>query len=200
MTEQEAKSMVSKARLTPAAHDDLPQVKRIMTKNPELVDAMNTLRRDTGAETPMAAAAHMRSTDILRYFVSQGVEVDIVMACALDDADCIARILAESPEQVHRCGSHGIPLLLHVGTVQTAEILLNAGADVNSVKEKRRGPLHHAAHLGSLELSAFLISRGASISQLGIGSDFDDQTPLAIAECRGHHHIADYLRARGATI
>ena len=48
--------------------------------------------------------------------------------------------------------------------VKTAELCLDHGVDVNTVKSKETTPLHIAAAKGNLEMVQLLISRGAGVN------------------------------------
>ena len=58
--------------------------------------------------------------------------------------------------------------------VKTAELCLDHGAGVNTVKSKETTPLHIAAAKGNLEMAELLISRGAGLNI----KDGDSKTPL----------------------
>ena len=58
--------------------------------------------------------------------------------------------------------------------IKTAELCLDNGADVNSLKCNSVTALHLAASKGNLEMAEFLISRGAGVNM----KDEDSKTPL----------------------
>ena len=58
--------------------------------------------------------------------------------------------------------------------VETAELCLDHGADVNSKKCNETTALHLAATKGNLEMAELLISRGAGVNM----KDGDSKTPL----------------------
>ena len=58
--------------------------------------------------------------------------------------------------------------------VKTAELCLDHGADVNTMKSKETTPLHIAAAKGNLEMAELLISRGAGVNI----KDGDSKAPL----------------------
>ncbi len=75
---------------------------------------------------------------------------------------------------------------------ELCEVLLEKGADVNSVQMQNVTPLHSAVHRGNLKLIKLLVESGASI---GLKMDNGD-TALIIAEREGHHEIKKYLSTR----
>ena len=71
------------------------------------------------------------------------------------------------------------------GHTAIASLLLDRGADVNHGNNQA---LYNAASAGQLQMAALLLERGATaISE-----------SLTVAEERGHHAVADLLRAHGA--
>jgi len=58
--------------------------------------------------------------------------------------------------------------------VKTAQLCLDIGADVNSLKCNSASALHLAATKGNLEMADLLISRGAGVNT----KDKDSKTPL----------------------
>ena len=58
--------------------------------------------------------------------------------------------------------------------VKTAEMCLDIGADVNTLKCNSVSALHLAATKGNLEMADLLISRGAGVNM----KDEDSKTPL----------------------
>ena len=65
--------------------------------------------------------------------------------------------------------------------VKIAELCLDHGSDVNTIKTKETTPLHLAATKGNLEMAQLLISRGAGVNM----KDDDSKTPLH----RSFYHI-----------
>lgn len=82
------------------------------------------------------------------------------------------------------------------GSVDTAQLLLDAGADVDRVAPGGYSPLYISAHRGNLTCVRLLISRGASLNvQTGYG-----ETPLFVAARFGHLAVVDLLLATGSLI
>ena len=67
--------------------------------------------------------------------------------------------------------------------VKTAEVCLDHGAEVNTMKSKEATPLHIAAAKGNLEMAELLISRGAGVNV----KDGDSKTPLHRWSCYKRH-------------
>jgi len=78
--------------------------------------------------------------------------------------------------------------------VETARLLLEAGADPNATQASGFVPLHSAAQNGDRALVELLLSHGADVSAR---SD-DGRTALALAEKGGYTEVVALLRGRGA--
>lgn len=91
------------------------------------------------------------------------------------------------------------------GDVEMVNGLLNRGANVNSVRDDGWGtPLLQAVGAGQTEMVRLLIRRGANVNKgERFWSDGNGwpvyQTPLQVAERRGHPEIVALLRQAGAT-
>ena len=70
------------------------------------------------------------------------------------------------------------------------DLLLSHGADINAVTNWEATPLHMAAFHGNAKAATLLIERGARLD----GKDGHGQTPLGVAEARGHVECAECLR------
>ncbi|TET36604.1 MAG: ankyrin repeat domain-containing protein [Planctomycetota bacterium] len=77
--------------------------------------------------------------------------------------------------------------------IHSIEILLEGGANINSVSDKGKTPLHVAVENGKVKSVILLITRGADVNMANLFSE----TPLDIAENKGHTEIAEFLRYRG---
>ena len=78
--------------------------------------------------------------------------------------------------------------------VETARLLLEAGADPNATQVAGFVPLHSAAQNGDRALVELLLSHGADVN----ARSEDGRTALALAEKGGHSEVAELLRGRGA--
>jgi ankyrin repeat protein len=78
--------------------------------------------------------------------------------------------------------------------VDTARLLLHAGADPNATQSGGFVPLHSAAQNGDAALVELLLAHGADIH----ARSTDGRTALALAEQAGRADVAALLRSRGA--
>jgi ankyrin repeat protein len=198
MTHQEAKAIINKTRLTTPSHDEYETVKSLLDKKPELVACMNALDPARPGERPQGAAAHMGYRPVLELMLERGVDLDIFMACALNQAGPLRAFLERDPSLANARGSHKIPLLMHARGVEAAEVLVEYGADLNEYKHKRRGPLHQSVRVGDIAIVKLLIEHGADVNMIGAGYFMEGMTPLAVAESLDRKEIAGYLRQKGA--
>jgi hypothetical protein len=94
------------------AHGDLDEVKRLLEREPRLVNAA----WDWGGgdwETGLGAASHMGRRDIAEHLIAHGARVDIFAAAMLDQVAVVEALLDAFPELAAATGPHGIPLRAH---------------------------------------------------------------------------------------
>ncbi len=165
--------------LVVAAHHDLPRVKEMLAKQPELLN-----ENAEWIETPIQAAAHVGNRAITEYLLEQGAPLDICTAAMLGRADSVRSILADNPEESQATGSHDIPVLFFAaigGHPDVAQILLDAGSPVN-VEEGGNSPLHGAALVGQTGMVQWLLDHDAD----PYAKDYEGKTPLDRAQENGH--------------
>jgi hypothetical protein len=94
-----------------------------------------------------------------------------------------------SPVDV-RSAEGATPLMTEVqaGKIENTKFLLDRGADANAVDLRGFSSLHRAAELGHVELTLLLLKRGAHPDVMARG-----QTPMSLAEKRGHGEIVKLL-------
>ena len=80
--------------------------------------------------------------------------------------------------------------------LETARLLINAGADVFASDASGLTPLHIAAYFGNVELARLLIDNGADISAV----DKEMITPLYYAAATGQSSMAQLLIENGADV
>lgn len=103
---------------------------------------------------------HMEAAALLR---ERGAAVDIHAACLLDDVRRVSAILTDDPEAADRSGLGG-DYPLHVAvSVETAGMLLDHGAQLNTLDSEGNSPLGAALSRGerSRRVAEYLIERGA---------------------------------------
>jgi hypothetical protein len=94
------------------AHGDLDAVRKLLEKEPALVNAA----WDWGGgdwETGLGAAAHMGRRDLALYLLERGARLDVFAAAMLGETQIVRSMLGAFPELRDARGPHGIPLLEH---------------------------------------------------------------------------------------
>ena len=82
------------------------------------------------------------------------------------------------------------------GEFNTAQLLLDKGADVNAIDIKNQSPLHHASNSGHLEIVRLLLDSGANIEAI----DCMELSAIHIAAAAGHRLIVRAILERGASV
>ncbi|MCY3556451.1 MAG: ankyrin repeat domain-containing protein [Gemmatimonadetes bacterium] len=116
-----------------------------------------------GGWTALHLAAHWGHTDAAETLRSFGANVDLHAACLLDDVAAIRAILAEDPGAASRPALGGEPPLHVAVSAETAEVLLDHGARLDTTDSEDNTPLGAALARGERcrRLAEFLIDRGA---------------------------------------
>jgi hypothetical protein len=120
------------------AHFDLDMVKKLLDKEPALLNAT----MDWGAgdwETGLGGASHMGRRDIVEFLLDRGARIDLFCAAMMGQLDAVKAFLTLQPKLIDAKGPHGITLHFHaqVGGPQ-AELVL---AYLQSIKRLELKPL-----------------------------------------------------------
>jgi uncharacterized protein len=185
-SDEQAKEFVT------AAHFNLERVREMLTKQPELLQIAYLWREDD-PETAIMAAAHMGNRPIAEFLLEQGAPLAIYTAAMLGRKDDVKRMLDEDPTQAKVHGAHSIPLMSHValsGDTEIAEMVLARGGD-----EGLSFALFSAINGGHVNMVRWLLDHGATDLTV---KNFQEKTPLQLAEENGLTDIAALLRERGA--
>jgi ankyrin repeat protein len=133
---------------------------------------VNSERRD--GRTPHALAVRTGNTAVAEYLVTVGAiteslsDVDRLLgACAVADTQLAQRIVAGSPDILHRLGAHdhaALALAAEEGRIDSVRLMASLGWDLNEELGSSGTALHHAAWQGRIEMSRMLIALGAPIN------------------------------------
>jgi hypothetical protein len=106
------------------AHSDLDMVKKLLEKEPGLVNAT----MDWGAgdwESGLGGASHMGRHDIVEILLEKGARIDIFCAAMMGQLDAVKAFLTLQPKLIDARGPHGFTLHFHaqVGRERSAKVL-----------------------------------------------------------------------------
>lgn len=189
-------SILARSHVVGAAHFDLEETRAQIERHPELVHAIATT-----SEGAVEGCAHTGRLQIVDYLLSRGAPYSVPTAVMRGDVAWTRRLLSEDALRIHERGPHDFALLWYPviggGHLELAELLLDAGAEVERQHFLGTTALHFAALGGQVEMAELLLERGADPHRVGRKFDPAGQTPLDLAESRGHDAVAGLLRARG---
>lgn len=157
-----------------ASHGNLADVQRLVKERPEMVNEPG-VGPAFGGERPLDAAAHTHHRAIAEVLLDHGAEHNLYSAVFMGEFDTVSEMLKANPESVKQPGVHHIPVLGFVEDHAMAEMLIEAGADVNAASREpfRTTPLHGAARRGSVRIVETLITNGADVR----ARDYEGKTP-----------------------
>jgi ankyrin repeat protein len=160
--------------------------------------------RDEHGNSALLIATYTGKHDLVRLLLDRGARASFFEACALGLVDDVRRHLREYPGSVGQWSHDGWPplhLAAFFGHRETAEALLDAGADVRAVARNSEGNLAiNAAAAGPRvdrrpEIVQLLIARGAAVDGRGTPAG---HTPLHEAAYNGDLPLLRLLLDRGA--
>lgn len=167
------------------AHGNLQKVRELYEQEPRLLN-IPWAQFD---ETALAAASHMGNRAIAEYLLDKGAPMTVCTAAMLGMTTKVAEYLGANPGLANAKGAHGIPIMYHAamsGNTQVTELLLahGGGEGINSA-------LHGAVNFGHTDMVAWLLSHG--VDDINV-PNFEQKTPLQVAEEKGFSDIAELLR------
>jgi len=93
-------------------HMDLPMVKKLLEKEPALLNAA----MDWGAgdwETALGGASHLGNHEIAEFLIEKGARVDLFAATMLGQLEVVKALLTLQPKLIDAKGPHGFTLHWH---------------------------------------------------------------------------------------
>ncbi|MFY9234061.1 MAG: hypothetical protein WAO58_06335 [Fimbriimonadaceae bacterium] len=94
------------------AHSDLEVVKKLLIKEPMLINAM----MDWGGgdwESALGGASHMGRRDIVEFLLEKGARIDIFCATMMGQIEAVKSFLILQPKLIDARGPHGFTLHFH---------------------------------------------------------------------------------------
>lgn len=106
------------------AHSDLEMVKKLLDKEPGLVNSF----MDWGGgdwESALGGASHMGKRDIVEHLLERGARIDIFCAAMMGQLEAVKAFLTLQPKLIDAKGPHGFTLHFHaqVGEEKAAPVL-----------------------------------------------------------------------------
>jgi ankyrin repeat protein len=125
------------------------------------VDVNRTSDWWAGPWSPLHCAIYNGNNDLAEHLLEHGATLDVHTAASLDRLDDLRRLLDESPDRVSEPGGDGCQPLHFAGSVKSAEILLQYGANIEARDvDHYSTPVHYLA-LPRPEVARYLFSQGA---------------------------------------
>jgi len=100
------------------------------------------------------------------FLIERGAQVDIYAASRLGRTDTIRKLISEDPSRVRARGGDGQTPLHVAADVEIAELLLNAGADVNARDVDHESTAAQYAIRERQEVARYLVERGSATDLL----------------------------------
>jgi hypothetical protein len=118
------------------AHSELDMTKRLLDKEPMLINAM----MDWGGgdwESGLGGASHMGRRDIVEFLLDRGARIDIFCAAMMGQLDAVKSFLTLQPKLIDARGPHGISLHVHAqGGGKDAEKVLDYLQSIKKIELK----------------------------------------------------------------
>jgi hypothetical protein len=170
--DQEAKDYLDSTPLHKTAWDDELEVAKLLLDRGAKVDAL-----DQSGDTPLTKAVEYGRLKLVRLFLDRGADLNAARAHkSLDDL---------------------LRLAVGESTPEVAELLLDRGANVNSMDENGKTPLYWTAISDHPEATVkLLLDRGAQVNTPGV----DGKTPLYHHAFHGNSESVKLLLDRGAQV
>jgi ankyrin repeat protein len=185
-----------------ASYDDLlaavnagdgTRLKALLEENPTIAT------RPVGAPSAVLAAIYRGKQELVA-MLQPHLELDVFEASALGETARVRELISGDQELLRQYSTDGwtaLHLAAFMGHRETAEVLLEAGADLAAVSQNQMAnqPLH-AALAGKTDrpLVQMLLERGADAKARGASG----VTPLHLAASRGDQVFCDLLISKGA--
>lgn len=175
---------------------DQATVRSMINRDPKLVASKN----DKGQSAVILATFYGKK-EIVEILLKSGVELNIFDAAATGQTTRVRSLITQDKSLINAYAPDGffpLGLAIFFGHLETASVLLEAGADVNmaSRESMKVTPLHSAVAARQLEIGKKLLSLGAMVDARG-ETGF---TPLMEAAANGDMEFAKLLLDSGADV
>lgn len=188
-----------------AGRGDITQVKILLEKDPELLNAMDM--KKTPGYKPIHAAAAGGHVEVLEVLIERGADVNDTTPfnmtplhlAAQNGHKNVVEFLIEKKAQLnvkHRRGDTPIFTAASRGYSEIVAFMLTNGVELNSRGRDGKSLLYVAARTGDISLVEMLIERHMDVNSTNIF----DQTPLHFASFLGHEEVVVILLKSGADL
>src|SRR5262245_34016247 len=176
---------------------DVAKVKEMLKADASLAQA-----RDEKGLSAILKGVYYGKKEVVATLLASGVELNVFEASATGQTERVRALIKQDASMANAFSSDGfMPLGLAVffGHMQTVEVLLAAGAEVNTASREtmKVTPLHSAAAARQVAIARLLIAHGADVNAGQAESCF---TPLHEAAANGDIEFATLLLEHGAKI
>jgi uncharacterized protein len=174
---------------------DVVTVARLLDESTVLLQAVDS---SSGLSPTMTAAYHQQP-QVIDLLVERGVTLNLFEACAAGNTERVRTLLGIDTGQVNAFaldGFHPLGLASYFGHHEVVELLLAAGAEVNTPSRNTLHvqPINSAAAGGHIEIARRLLEQGAEPN----ARQSEDFTPLHSAAQNGQLEMVRLLLQHGA--
>jgi len=149
--------------LKAARSGDAARVKDLLEQDPRLIAA-----RDPLGNTALILAMTFGHSEVAELLLSAGVKPDIFEAASIGRTELVAQFLSKDAELLDSYSPEGftvVALAAHFGQIDTLELLIAKGANINAVSKHPMNvtPLHAALFGRQIEAARVLVRAGADV-------------------------------------
>jgi hypothetical protein len=188
--------IMARCNVVGAAHTQLEKVREAVNNDARLAHSVATT-----TEGAVEACAHTGQRPIVEFLLSHGAPYSLLTATMMDDKPRMRALLQEDPLRIHERGPHDFALLWYpiIGecSLDCLELLINAGAEIERHHHLGTTALHFAALAGATEHAEWLLEHSADVNRIGRKFSAEGDTPMQLAQRRGHTEMEALLRKHG---
>ena len=168
-----------------------PLNEAVESGNEDMVQLLLEYARRGSIEEPLDRAVYHGRWRMVKLLITKGASLmegdqpPLAYAASIGNVAVVAWILESSLNSIEILGSGGRSALSHaasVGSLPVLKLLLERGADVNSLDRRKRTPVSHAASTGRDAAIRLLVDHGARLEM----ADSAGRLPLSHAAEGGH--------------
>lgn len=188
--------------LKAARAGDAARVKQLLEQDPRLLAA-----RDPLGNTALILAVNSGHDEVAELLLAAGVKPDIYEAASIGRTELVVRFLNDDASLLDSYSPEGftaLALAAHFGHIETLELLIARGGNLNAVSRHAMHvtPLHAALFGRRVEAAKMLVAAGADVTRKRGGNGWPRAGWTALHYCAGlgFVELAEVLIQRGADI